>query len=77
MLDAELLQWHAKAVSDTNALLAFTGDVWQRINELLRDEHRASNPVELRNELVRLQSLASDATRRVMSPPKIAKATGG
>jgi hypothetical protein len=69
MTTAELTAaYHEKAIADANDLLATVGTVWQQCNDILRDQARGTNPLELRNVLVRLWGLACEATMRAMRP---------
>ena len=71
MTDAELIAYHEKAVADTNDLIGTVGETWQLANDVLNDPVRGADVAELRNVLARLRTLASEATRRVMTPPNV------
>lgn len=77
MTDTELLQWQERAIADANAMLGALGEIWQQCNDTLRCPNKGTSPLELRNALVAVQSVASEATRWAMRPAEPTTPTGG
>jgi len=68
MTDAEIIQYHEKAVADCNRLLEALAEIWLTCNTALQTAASAGWPLEARNHLVRCRTVASEATRQVMIP---------